>query len=337
MPSTPHRSGEQRALYRLRRAFHNGVHLPYSAIAEITGRSRRQNQRLIQILRDAGDAIEEYTERKIKIFYIPEDRREAAFQVHLSAEEMLGLIIAADASLSSLGPTPLGESLRGAIHELTERADGEFYNIDLEAEPSEHYHFNATPSANIDPDVFRALQEAMRTRTTVEVTYYTASRMESGDRKLDPYAFAAPGGSWMLLAWCRKRRRFLHFSISDISNIRPTGEPFLRKEIDIAAYFRNYFGGVGGETIHEVRLEVSPKYVAAFRRKRYHASQHLHVQEDGSATVTFHVAGLEDMRPFVLGYGRGLRVISPPELVEMVKEEVRVVGGMYGGAAGDSE
>lgn len=325
-----HPIGHRQAIYRLRRALHRGDSLTYAAIAKITGCVKRQNQRLIQTLREAGEEIEEYVEGRTKVFFIPEDRREVGLQVDLSAEEVLGLIIAADASLSSLGPTPLGESLRGAIHELTRQADGEFYHIDLDAEPVDHYHFNATPSANIDPDVFRALQDAMRTRTTVEVTYYTASRMQSGDRKLDPYAFAAPGGSWMLLAWCRKRRRFLLFSISDISNIRPTGEPFLRKEIDIAAYFRNHFGGVGGETIYEVRLEVSPKYVAAFRRKRYHASQLLHVQEDGTAIVTFNVAGLEDMRPFVLGYGRGLRVISPPELVEMVKEEVRVVGGMYG-------
>ena len=331
MPSAPDRSGEQRALYRLRRALHNGGNLSYAVIAGITGRSRRQNQRLIQILRDAGEAIEEYTEGKIKIFYIPEDHREAAFQVHLSAEEMLGLIVAADASLASLGPTPLGESLRGAIHELTERADGEFYHIDLEAEPSEHYHFNATPSANLDPQVFRALQEAIRTRTTVEVTYYTASRMKSGDRKFDPYAFAAPGGSWMLLAWCRRHRSFRHFSISDISNVRPTGTPFLRRKVDMAAYFRDYFGGVGGGTIYDVRLAVSPKYVAAFRRKKYHASQSLQMHDDGSATVSFRVAGLDDIRPFVLSYGRGVRVISPPELVEMVTEEVRVVGGMYGG------
>lgn len=314
---------------RISDALHRGAELSYDDLKEIADCEERHCRRIITSLIEEGEPIESRRNGKQKLYYIPEEHRELGFRVRLSADEMLALTIAADASLAALGPTPLGRSLGSAIRQLTEEIDGEFYHLDPEEESTEHYHFNATPSANIDPEIFRLLQGAMRECETVEVVYFTASRMEESARQLDPYAFAAPGGSWMLLAWCRLRRDFRTFSLADIRSVRLTGSHFIREEIDIPRYFRDNLGGVGGGEIHDVLLHVAPDCVPSFRRKRYHSSQQLVPHQDGSAQVGFRVAGLQDIRAFVMSFGHGITVLSPSPLIDIIRQEARNLVRIY--------
>jgi predicted DNA-binding transcriptional regulator YafY len=41
------------------------------------------------------------------------------------------------------------------------------------------------------------------------------------------------------------------------------------------------------------------------------------------------VSGLNDLKRWVLGYGKGAVVKSPSELVELVKEEIKVMNSNY--------
>lgn len=314
-------------------ALHNGAELTYGAMAELADCDTRHCRRIIGELHDEGSAIEVVREGRLNVYRIPEEKREVGMRINLSEQEMQALMIAANASLSSLGPTPLASAMRQAIDRLTERMRGEFYTFDPE-EHDQHWHFNATPSSTLDPDIFSILQGAIEECETLGVRYFTATRLEESDRKLDPYALAAPGGSWQLLAWCHTRRDFRIFSLAGIRSAAPTGDHFTRRTIDVQAQFADNLGGVGGDRLYTIRLQVSPDCVPAFRRKQYHHSQQIEESADGSATVTFRVAGLEDIRSFVLGFGDGVRVIEPTELVERVREEVRLLGRMYGDGVG---
>ncbi len=309
-------------------ALHNGAEMTYHDMADLADCDRRHCRRIIRELMADGESIEMFRQGRVNVYRIPEEKREVGIRVSLSEQEMQALMIAANASLSSLGPTPLASSMRRAIDRLTERMKGEFYTFDPE-EHDQHWHFNATPSSTLDPEIFAVLQEAIEECSTLHVRYFTATRLEESNRKLDPYALAAPGGSWQLLAWCHMRRDFRIFSLAGIREARPTGSHFTREEIDVQAQFADNLGGVGGDRLYTICLHVSPDCVPAFRRKQYHHSQRIEEREDGSATVMFRVAGLEDIRAFVLGFGDGVRVVEPEELVEKVREEVRLLGKMY--------
>src|SRR5690606_3276204 len=124
---------------------------------EITGRSRRQCRRAIDELVEDGEPIEIRKAGKVKFYSIPEEKREIGIRVSLSEEEMQALMIAANASLSSLGPTPLASAMRAAIEQLTTRMKGEFYTFDPD-EQDQHWHFNATPSSTLDPEIFTLIQ-----------------------------------------------------------------------------------------------------------------------------------------------------------------------------------
>ena len=55
----------------------------------------------------------------------------------------------------------------------------------------------------------------------------------------------------------------------------------------------------------------------------------LEQREDGSVFVQFTTTQMPEVLRWVLGQGHTVRVLNPPELVEMVKGEIEKVRGMY--------
>ncbi|MFN9058833.1 MAG: WYL domain-containing protein, partial [Pseudanabaena sp.] len=51
---------------------------------------------------------------------------------------------------------------------------------------------------------------------------------------------------------------------------------------------------------------------------------------DGSLTLHFVARGLNEVKRWVLFYGKGAKVLAPPELVEMVRDEVTLLYRNYG-------
>ena len=58
------------------------------------------------------------------------------------------------------------------------------------------------------------------------------------------------------------------------------------------------------------------------RERRWHSTQELAEHSDGSLTLRMEVTGLQELKRWVLGYGKGAKVLEPTELVAMVKEEI---------------
>lgn len=307
---------------RLRALFNAGEELSYAAIVKHLGVSTRQAHRLVRGLIADGMELATRRDGRRQIFSLPEELREHGVRVALAEEQIVALAVAADAVRSSLGPTPLGAALDAGVRSLLEQLPGDVLLVDLET-MKDQWHFAANPSAAIDPAIFSAVMRAIGDCATLAVDYYSAGRMAMTTRRLDPYGFAAPGGSWLLVAYCHTRRGFRTFSVADIRAAAPTGNHFLRDDtFDLDRYFADQFGGVGGNTRHDVTLRVAPDCVAGFRRKTYHPSQILEPHDDGTAIVRFRVAGLEDIRAFVMSWGVGVSVVEPEELRAMVREEM---------------
>ena len=59
-----------------------------------------------------------------------------------------------------------------------------------------------------------------------------------------------------------------------------------------------------------------------FRESRWHSSQQITPKKDGSLLVTFTAGGLEEIAWWVLSWGKEVRVLGPPELVKLIKEQL---------------
>lgn len=313
-----------------------GEELRFEEAKTLLGLGERQIKRLIERARHEGyDIVERRDEDRRKVFSIPEGSREAGFRVSLTEHELLALTIAADAARATLGTTSLAEPIRSAVAKLIDKFPDEVVPLELD-DAAMAWHFSSNPVAEVDPGIFAQLVEAIRNEQEIEIDYYSASRAQrTPNRRLDPYALALRGSSWLLVAWCHERHAFRDFSIPAIRSVRTTGRYIYRRDdFDLDEHFAGRFGSLGGKALRIVRLRVEPDRVPYFRRKTYHPSQQLSEHDDGSATVEYKVAGLDDMRSFAQSWGSGVTVLEPEELVETLRNEARMVAERYDAAHG---
>ena len=299
-------------------------------LSSLLGVTRRHVRRLLTELEEGGRSIQERWEGGVKRFSLaPEDRSVPAGQIDLTERELQALTVAASAAQATLRPTPFDNQLQEAVRELL-RASGMIFSFEPGWQP-EIWHFDASVSSNVDPEVFWAVAQAANECETLAVDYYSASTGQfSSGRRIDPLVIAEQGGSWLLAAYCHERQEVLDFSIPAIEAAEPTGEYFTRPEgFDQETYFEDRFHALRGEEGHEIALKVDPEKAEYFRRKTYHPSQRIEDREEGGVTVTFETSSLDDVAAFVRSWGPGVKVVSPEGLAHRIAAEAREVAESY--------
>lgn len=335
------------ASYRqLLELFHSGRELTLKEAAQQLGLSERQIQRLIKSMQSDGVPVRSTAIGKAhsdtthsstglssqtRIYYIDGHDREVGVRITLTDRQAFALAVAAEATRSVFAATPLGEDLSSAFAHLLEMLPADIATFEAEEIPTQ-WDFSSGSSVALNPDVFVNIARAINECRIVAIDYHTASTNTLTEQRLiEPYGLAVRNGSWLLIAWCRKRREIRDFSLSGISRLVVQESFFIRPpEFNLKHYLNNRFSAVGGKSKHTVRLIVEPNRAVYFRRKRYHHSQHISRENnDGSIEITYTVEGLKEMRSFVQGWGTALTVVEPQELRDTLLTEARAVVERY--------
>jgi predicted DNA-binding transcriptional regulator YafY len=316
--------------------FIRGEELTYPRMQSILGLSERQLRRVLDELRE-HDVPLQCRGRPKAFFIAAEHHRSPCRMVSLSHDEIVALGVAAQAARAALEPTPLADSLRTAFDALLSEAATQTIAIDLEAQRHQ-WHFGEAPSVQLDAEVFTRLRSAIESQQSVLIDYYSASSQHrSSGRKLDPYCLAVRGGSWLLVAYCHQRKEMREFSMADITRVEPC-DPIrdvqaifqIPESFDVDLYFRDRFNALAGGEVYIVRLLVEPDRAQYFRRKNYHVTQQIEREHpDGRIEVSYEVAGLDEIRSFAQGWGTGVTVIEPPELVEKMRAQATEMARRY--------
>ncbi|MGB9776390.1 MAG: helix-turn-helix transcriptional regulator [Anaerolineae bacterium] len=80
----------------------------------------------------------------------------------------------------------------------------------------------------------------------------------------------------------------------------------------------------------EVVLKFHPRVVQRVRETRWHRSEQVEEQPDGSLLWRARVAEVQEMLPWIRGWGADVEVLAPPELRERMMGEARRMAQMYG-------
>ncbi|MEM9507289.1 MAG: WYL domain-containing protein, partial [Cyanobacteria bacterium P01_E01_bin.35] len=81
--------------------------------------------------------------------------------------------------------------------------------------------------------------------------------------------------------------------------------------------------------IYEIEIWLDDVTAPFIRERRWHKSQELVEKDDGSLILKLKVSSLNDIKRWVLGYGKGAIVKNPPELVQMMRDEIKAMNGNY--------
>jgi predicted DNA-binding transcriptional regulator YafY len=240
----------------------------------------------------------------------------------LTQGELFALTLGAR-MLNAYSGTAYRHELESAIARLSERLPEKNW-VDLQRLSEEHLLFRSGAAIDLDPAIWHGLENACHRQQSVLMTYFTASRNVESDRIFDPYLLHIyRGTNPYVIGYCHNRKMIRWFRVDRIRKLEPKMDSFVcDPNFDRAQYLDQIFQCEVGDGSVDVRIEFDSATAPYIRERRWHPSQELVEQANGSVMLTMTVSGLNDIKRWVLSYGKGARVLSPPELVKIVCEDL---------------
>lgn len=210
----------------------------------------------------------------------------------------------------------------------------------LPAVLADHVQATADIVAARPPDqrftrVFRTLTEAWARGRVVEIAYDTAAYDPSrGVRRarVRPYAIepSALTHALYLIGFDEERDGQRTFKLERIRDASLTADSFDPTEgAGTAALLARGWDVIADQPLETVVIRFSAEVARRVAETRWHASQVLEPQADGSLVWRGRVAGLHEIQVWVLGWGVDAEVLEPPELRANVADQLRAAASRY--------
>lgn len=292
---------------------------------EVSDRTIRND---LAFLRDRFNAPLEYSP---KLGHHYTDLEWRLPSISLSQGELFALTLGARMLQAYAGSAYIND-LRSAILRLSERLPRNTW-VDLQQIADERIIFTAGAETYLNPKIWSQLVEACRNSQQVKIHYYTASRNTNSDRVIDPYLLHIyRGTNPHVIGFCNLRQAIRWFRVDRIRELQLLSSKFTRDPtFNAKEYLKKIFQsevGTGNPVPVAIWFDTSTSpYV---RERRWHPTQEIEEHSDGSITLQMKVTGLNELKRWVLGYGKGAVVKEPPELVALVKGEVEEMSKHYG-------
>lgn len=280
--------------------------------------SRRTIERDLELLRDQFEAPLVYDRFHRGFRY---ERSYSLPSVRLTAGELAVLLIG-QRILADMAGTPLATAAQQVVEKLPLLLDGE---VSVDLNPLSGVMSFGLPRIRGDEEKlalhFKTLSESITDRRTVTVHYYAATRDESSVRDFDPYHLRCEAGAWYAIGHCHLRGELRTLAIDRILDMALTKRTFERPAgFSIERYLGHSWGIEHGRE-YVVRVAFDREQARWVRERTWQEGQVLEEAPDGGVVLQVRASGLEQIKRWILGFGRHARVLEPEELARAVREE----------------
>jgi len=178
-------------------------------------------------------------------------------------------------------------------------------------------------------DTLDQVHEAVQALRLIEIDYYTMGRNELTTRQVAPYKIWFYDETFYLIGYCHLRQSIRLFAVDRIETIKILDEQFEPPVgFDANQFMQVSFGVFRGEPVIVI-IRFSPQIAGYIKEKIWHPNQVLEDQADGSVIFTAEVAGIEEIKYWVLKWGAGAEVLAPETLRSAVAEEAKAMAEKY--------
>jgi predicted DNA-binding transcriptional regulator YafY len=216
----------------------------------------------------------------------------------LAGQTSAEIASAADEAVAKLLAV-IGDDARRELRELDEV-------LDLATSPH--------PRARLDvgDERVRSLWQAILERRVTTIRYFGRNRSQETVRQVEPQRLGYANGAWYLTAYCRDRQQERAFRLDRIEHLevetdRFRGRPAMASPepatIEVVVRFR-------GE-------------ISRWVRERQHWSFVAEEAVNDELLAVYRPGDLDEIAPWLLGWGTAAEVIAPQELRERLREEAQ--------------
>ena len=225
--------------------------------------------------------------------------------------------------------TPLENQLRSVFKKITTclpekiTVDTSFLNPSITFIPDR--------TENVSPELFKTIFDSIKNCHSLKFEYRPLQKTSFMQRTIDPYHAVCQRGNWYVIGKCHDKGDVRIFSFGRMKNALVTNEKFsIPKDFKTSDYFDSEMGvWLSDKTPVEVEL-LFDKEIATYATNRiWHSKQTLEERPDGSVYLKFKTTQKNELMRFILGQGHTVKLLSPPELVEELKAELKRTREMY--------
>jgi proteasome accessory factor C len=175
-------------------------------------------------------------------------------------------------------------------------------------------------------DRLDTIRGVVERRRALHITYYAATRDETTERVVDPMRVLVADGRAYLEAWCRRAEAVRLFRVDRIDGMTELDEPAVAppqaRPTDVSA---GVFLPTPDLPLITLRVGRGGRWIT-----EYYPCEEVVEESAEQWLVSLRASDLGWARRLVLGLGCDVVVVSPPELVEAIRDQAQVALAAYG-------
>jgi len=174
------------------------------------------------------------------------------------------------------------------------------------------------------------LMQGIEDRRAVFITYQSLRATEPVTYDIYPYGLAYHRGHLYLIGWAPDHEEIRHWKVDRIEEVKVEEIRFQRPEaFDLQQHFAKSFGVFHGDADVHVKVRFSPTVARYVEESTWHASQELTGQKDGSVIAEFNLNNTQEIKRWILSFGRNAQVLEPEQLRNEMSEEIQLLSVQY--------
>jgi len=171
------------------------------------------------------------------------------------------------------------------------------------------------------------------TQTTVQLNYQSFKAREASDIIIYPYYLKEYRNRWFILGMKKKDKQIATLALDRILNITPLPDELFRLNPTFIPH--TYFKDIVGVTRNEADTPTHILFIANhlqapyIKTKPIHASQLIVEETNEGTTFSIDVIPNFELERELLGFGEGLKIISPSNLIRLFRRKSKLLYEVY--------
>ena len=173
---------------------------------------------------------------------------------------------------------------------------------------------------------FAQLQKTIEKKQKVSIRYHSLFDGRDIELELCPYHILYNHRTWYLVGLSFMHKSVRTFKLNRIKELKTLSQHFVDDgNFDLSEYLGRAWSMIPEGRIYNVKLRFLPKVAENVAEVRWHSTQKVTRNGDGSVTVEFRVDGLGEITWWILGYGDQVQVLRPKRLRQKIIETAKNV------------
>ena len=187
------------------------------------------------------------------------------------------------------------------------------------------------PMGKLDK-TFAELQKAIINKKKVRFCYHSLFEDTIIDFVLCPYHLMYNNRAWYVLGFSHLHKCIRTFKLNRIKEIQLLDKCFIGGEnFDLDDHLGRAWSMIPEGKIYNITLKFSKKVAHNVAEVRWHSTQKVDYQSDGSVIMEFRVDGLGEITWWILGYGDQVQVLAPNTLRTRILDTAENIIKIYKG------